>query len=149
MTLKEILAGSGGVVVVILTLLQVAPIKINPWTALIRWLGRALNSEVLKELADVRSTQQVTAKKLDDHIAADEVRHANRLRERILQFNNELLRTIPHTREDFIEILAVIDAYNSYCRTHEDYQNNRAIHAIKNIERVYDDRLAKRDFLQA
>ena len=149
MTLKEILAGSGGVVVVILTLLQIAPIKINPWTALIRWLGRALNSEVLKELADVRSTQQVTAKKLDDHIAADDVRHANRLRERIWQFNNELLRNIPHTREDFIEILAVIDAYNSYCRTHEDYQNNRAIHAIKNIERVYDDRLAKRDFLQA
>lgn len=149
MTLKEIVAGSGGVVLVLLTLLQVAPVKINPWSAIARWIGRALNSEVLKELADVRSTQQVTAKKLDDHIAADEVRHANRLRERILQFNNELLRNIPHTREDFIEILAVIDAYNSYCRTHEDYQNNRAIHAIKNIERVYDDRLAKRDFLQA
>lgn len=149
MTLKEIVAGSGGVVLVLLTLLQVAPVKINPWSAIARWIGRALNSEVLKELADVRSTQQVTAKKLDDHIAADEVRHANRLRERILQFNNELLRNIPHTREDFIEILAVIDAYNSYCRTHEDYQNNRATHAIKNIERVYDDRLAKRDFLQA
>ena len=149
MTLKEIVAGSGGVVLVLLTLLQVAPVKINPWSAIARWVGRALNSEVLKELADVRSTQQVTAKKLDDHIAADEVRHANRLRERILQFNNELLRNIPHTREDFIEILAVIDAYNSYCRTHEDYQNNRAIHAIKNIERVYDDRLQKRDFLQA
>lgn len=148
MTLKEILAGSGGVVVVILTLLQIAPIKINPWTALIRWLGRALNSEVLKELADVRSTQQVTAKKLDDHIAADEIRHANRQRERILQFNNELLRNIPHTREDFIDILTVIDAYNLYCKTHEDYKNNRAVHAIKNIERVYDDRLAKRDFLQ-
>ena len=148
MTLKEIVAGSGGVVLVLLTLLQIAPVKINPWSAIALWIGRALNSEVLKELADVRSTQQVTAKKLDDHIAADEVRHANRLRERILQFNNELLRNIPHTREDFIEILAVIDAYNSYCRTHEDYQNNRAIHAIKNIERVYDDRLAKRDFLQ-
>lgn len=149
MTLKEIVAGSGGVVLVLLTLLQVAPVKINPWSAIARWLGRALNSEVLKELADVRSTQQVTAKKLDDHIAADEIRHANRQRERILQFNNELLRNIPHTREDFIDILAVIDAYNSYCRTHEDYQNNRAIHAIKNIERVYDDRLQKRDFLQA
>lgn len=149
MTLKEILAGSGGALLVLLTLLQITPIKINPWTALARWLGRALNSDVLKELSDVRSTQQVTAKKLDDHIAADEIRHANRQRERILQFNNELLRNIPHTREDFIDILAVIDAYNIYCRTHADYQNNRAIHAIKNIERVYDDRLAKRDFLQA
>lgn len=149
MTLKEILAGSGGALLVLLTLLQITPIKINPWTALARWLGRALNSEVLKELSDVRSTQQVTAKKLDDHIAADEIRHANRQRERILQFNNELLRNIPHTREDFIDILAVIDAYNIYCRTHEDYQNNRAVHAIRNIERVYDERLAKRDFLQS
>ncbi len=148
MTIKEILAGSGGALLVLLTLLQIAPIKINPWSALIQWLGRALNSEVLKELADVRSTQQVTAKKLDDHIAADEIRHANRQRERILQFNNELLRNIPHTREDFIDILTVIDAYNLYCKTHEDYKNNRAVHAIKNIERVYDDRLAKRDFLQ-
>ena len=73
---------------------------------------------------------------------------ADRLRERILQYNNELLRNIPHTREDFIEILTVIDAYNLYCKTHEDYKNNRATHAIKNILRVYDERLEKRDFLQ-
>lgn len=149
MTLKEILAGSGGALLVLLTLLQITPVKINPWTALARWLGRALNSDVLKELANVRSTQEATAKKLDDHIAADEIRHANRQRERILQFNNELLRGIPHTREDFIDILAVIDAYNTYCRTHDGYQNNRAVHAIRNIERVYDERLVKRDFLQS
>lgn len=148
MTIKEILAGSGGALLVLLTLLQIAPIKINPWSAIGKAFGRAINADVLKELDNVKATQQTTAKKLDDHIVADEVRYADRLRERILQYNNELLRSIPHTREDFIEILAVIDRYNTYCKTHEDYKNNRAVHAIKNILRVYDERLEKRDFLQ-
>ena len=30
---------------------------------------------------------------------------------------------------------------------HKDYENNRAVHAIANINRVYDERLAKHDFL--
>lgn len=148
MTLDEILLGSGGALFALLTLVEKVPVKFNPWSAIARAIGRALNSEVLKELDTVKATQKATAKKLEDHIAADDVRHVDRHRERILQFNNELLRNIPHTREDFIEILTVIDAYNLYCKTHEDYKNNRAVHAIKNIERVYDDRLAKRDFLQ-
>lgn len=148
MTLNEILLGSGGALFVLLTLVEIVPVKVNPWSAIARAIGRALNSEVLKELDTVKSTQKVTVKKLEDHIVADEVRYADRLRERILQYNNELLRNIPHTREDFIEILTVIDAYNLYCKTHEDYKNNRATHAIKNILRVYDERLEKRDFLQ-
>ena len=56
-------------------------------------------------------------------------------------------REIQHTREDFIEILAVIDDYESYCRDHKEYKNNRAVCAIENIKRVYMDRLQKHDFL--
>ena len=40
-------------------------------------------------------------------------------RMRILQFTNELLRSIPHTREDLIEILLEIDKYEAYCREHK------------------------------
>lgn len=52
-----------------------------------------------------------------------------------------------HTREHFIEILAVIDAYEDYCRSHPDYKNNRCICAVANIKRVYNERLQKHDFL--
>ena len=68
-------------------------------------------------------------------------------RTRILQFNTELLREIKHTKEDFSEILYNIDCYERYCKEHPDYQNNRAVHAIANIGRVYDERLEKHDFL--
>ena len=148
MTLKEILTGGSLGLLALLTLVQVAPIKVNPWTAIAKGLGRAFNADVLKSLEEVKARQQAAQKQLDDHIKADDERDADRHRERILRFNNELLRDIDHTREDFIEILTVIDNYERYCKSHEDYKNNRAVHAIANIGRVYDERLQKHDFLR-
>lgn len=140
MELKELLMDGGGLLLVFLTLVEIAPIKINPWSAIAKAIGRALNAEVLAELKQ-------TQKKLDEHIRVDDQRDADSHRQRILQFNNELLRDIPHTREDFIEILSVIDQYEAYCKEHPDYKNSRCVHAIANIGRVYDERLKKHDFL--
>lgn len=147
MTLSDILFGSGGAVAALLTLLEVSRIKINPWSAIAKALGRAFNGDVLKKLESMETTQAETRKKLDDHIRQDADRAADMHRARILRFNNELLQSKPHTREEFIDILAEIDTYRSHCRQYEDYPNSRATHAMANIERVYDDRLAKQDFL--
>ena len=135
------------VLVALLSLVEVSPIKINPWSGLAKWLGRAINGEVLESVAEAKKAQEETRRALDEHIRADDERNADTLRMRILHFNNELLRGDRHTREDFIEILAVIDAYEQYCKNHPNYRNNRASHAIANIGRVYDERLKLRDFL--
>lgn len=148
MTVKEILTGSSLGLIALLTLVQVAPIKINPWSALAKGIGKALSADVLKSLDEVKAEQKKSQQRLDAHIKVDDRRDADRHRERILRFNNELLRDIPHTREDFIEILAVIDNYERFCKANEDYKNNRAVHAIANIGRVYDERLQKHDFLR-
>ena len=140
MNIHEWIIGGGGLLAVLLTLVQIAPVKINPWSAIAKAIGNAINADVLRELATV-------TQKLDTHIRVDDERNADSYRTRILQFNNELLREILHTREDFIEILAVIDDYESYCRDHKEYKNNRAVCAIENIKRVYMERLQKHDFL--
>lgn len=147
MSIQEIFMGGGVSLLVLMTLVELTPIKINPWSAIARAIGRAINADVLKELEAVKESQEETKDALAKHIRVDDERDADRHRERILQFNNELLRDIPHTREDFIEILAEIDMYERYCHDHPDYPNSRAVHAIANIERVYDDRLKKHDFL--
>lgn len=147
MSLQEFLAGGGMSILAIMTLIQIAPLKINPWSAIARAFGRAINSDVLSELSDVKKHQQETREKLEEHIRVDDERDADAHRNRILRFNNELLRDIPHTREDFIDVLAEIDDYERYCSEHKNYKNNRATHAISNIRRVYDERLEKRDFL--
>lgn len=147
MNLEEILLGGGGTMLVAMTLIQISPIKLDPWSAIARAIGRAINKDVLAKLGEMEETQADTRRILDDHIKVDDERAADTHRTRILQFNNELLRDIPHTREEFIEILAEIDYYERFCKAHPDYQNNRATHAVANISRVYDDRLIKHDFL--
>lgn len=142
MTIQEILAGGGGALLVLMTLVQIAPVKINPWSAIAKALGRAINAEVLRDLKSVKQD-------LADHIRIDGERDADEHRARILRFNNELLRDVPHTKEEFIEVLADIDFYERYCGEHKDYKNNRAVHAIANISRSYDDRLRKHDFLSS
>lgn len=147
MSLKEILLSGGGLLLLLLTLIQISPIKINPWSALARLLGKAINADVLQELDDVKAGQKETRKALDDHIRIDDERNADSHRQRILAFNNELLRNIPHTQEDFFEVLSEIDFYENYCKEHPEYKNNRALHAIAHIGRIYDERLQKHDFL--
>lgn len=147
MTLAEILLGSAGGLALLLTIVQIAPIKINPWSAIAKWLGRAFTAEVLDKLNEVNNEQKETRSRLEEHIQADAESKVDDRRTRILRFNNELLRGIPHTKEEFHEVLVDIDVYEAYCRDHEDYKNGRAVHAIANIGRVYDERLQKHDFL--
>lgn len=147
MNLQEILLGGSGALVVLLSIVEISPIKINPWSSIMKWLGRAINADVIQELGAVRASQVETRKRLETHISTDEKREADHCRARILRFNNELLREIPHTKEEFIEVLKDIDEYEIYCRDHKDYANGRAVHAIANIGRVYDERLQKHDFL--
>ena len=136
MSIKDIVLNGGGVLLILLTIIQIAPIKVNPWSAIARLLGKAINADVLKKLDDVESEAKETQKTLDEHIRMDDERNADSHRQRILQFNNELLRNIPHTEEDFIEVLGEIDFYEDYCKTHPEYKNNRATHAIAHIGKV-------------
>ena len=141
MTFDKILACSGGGLFLLLTLIQLVPIQVNPWSAIARWIGKAINGEVLGKLGKLE-------KQLDEHIDTDDKRDADSHRLEILRFNNELLRSVGHTKEEFIEVLAEIDAYEKFCTDHPDYPNNRAVLAIENIQENYKERLKKHDFLR-
>lgn len=155
MTLDTILkaAAGGGVVILLLTCVEVSRIKINPWSAIgkfFKWLlgllGHAANREVLVKLDEVTHAQQEARKKLDKletrldkHIVTDARRDADKHRMEILQFNNTLLRNRRHTKEEFIEIISHIDAYEAYCKSDKNYPNNRVVLAIENIREVLED----------
>ena len=74
MTLDDLLLGGGVGTVAVLSLLEIAPIKVNPWSAIARGLGRAFNAEVLADLKAVQQAQQDTRSALDKHQAADDRR---------------------------------------------------------------------------
>lgn len=140
MDLNQLFLHGGLGLAVLLTLVQIAPIKFDPWTAIAKAIGKAFNGEVLKEIGETKT-------ELESHIHMDDERNADLHRARILEFNTELLRGQRHTREDFIDILTEVDVYESYCKSHPEYKNSRCVHAVANIGRVYDELLRTGDFL--
>ena len=122
------------------TLIQVSPIKVNPWSWLARTIGRAINKEILENVNSMQET-------LDKHITKDDERYAKQCRLRILRFNDEILQNKLHTKEHFDEILDDITEYERYCSDHPNYKNNKAVMAIHNVNRVYSECLTKNSFL--
>ena len=141
MSIKDVVIDGSGLLLFAMTLVQLVPIKINPWSWIAKTIGRAVNADVTAELEAIRT-------KIDKHVTMDDRRTADGHRARVLHFNNELLRDIDHTKEEFIEVLTEIDAYEEYCRDHPEYPNNRAVLAIENIRSNYKERLKLHDFLQ-
>ena len=133
--------GSGIVIfVIVLTIIQIAPIKIDPWKAIARAIGNAINHDIKKDIKEVKD--EVLSIKTEN----DE-RHAIACRIRILIFNDELLRNIDHTKDYFDQILTDIDGYEMYCEDHPEFKNNMTLFAIKNIKDCYANCLSNHKFL--
>ena len=118
--------GWGVVAIIVLSLVQIAPIKINPWSFIVKHLGRALNAEVFERLdRDAAITSRV----------------------RILRFNDELLREEKHTKEAFDQVLSDIDVYEAYCAHHPEFKNNKTKMSASYIIASYQEHLENHDFL--
>lgn len=78
----------------------------------------------------------------------DDERDANLHRQRILRFNADLMKGDDcYTHEYFVDVLHDIDEYEDFCESHPGYKNNRAVMAIANIKRVYEQHEKDEDFL--
>lgn len=148
MTVKEILYGSGGALVLILSLIQISKININPWTAIFGWLGRQFNHEMLDKVAGLET--RIETMQTDVNTIRDEgrERHAKDCRVRILRFADEIYLGTNHSREHYKQILGDIKTYESYCKAHENFENQIAVSAVKQIKSSYDRHIQQHDFLQ-
>lgn len=122
------------------TLIQISPIKINPWTWLGRRIGRAINGEVMDEPKHLKGRMEyMEAQNERDKMDASRIR--------ILRFGDECKRDIPHSEEHFNQVLDDIDRYESYCNSHPEYKNAKAVLTIAKIKEIYGRRLENGDFL--
>ena len=141
--LKSITAGEATLVLLgVLSLVQITPIKINPWSALFKWLGRMINGELSDKI-------DALAKKVDKLEAKEDERDAVNKRVRILRFEDELQRGQRHTKDSFDQALSDITDYESYCAPgkHPEFRNNQTTATVEHIKKVYAERLERHDFL--
>ena len=153
MSLNEILA-SGGALLLFLTLVQITPIKVNPWSAVgkiigngIRAIGKSMNKDVMDKLESVQKELKDLGEKhnkLERRMDKDD---ADECRTRILRFADELRRDVKHSEEFFNQILDDISHYKLYCSDHPEYKNDKAVNAIAKIEKVYQKCMDEDSFL--
>lgn len=117
MSMKEFVETGGSVLLIVLTLVQVAPIRINPWSAIARTIGKALNAD------------------LNEKMDANEAKTA---RYRILRFDDEIRHKMRHSKEHFDQIIEDVDTYERYCQDHPRFPNRKAVSATDNVKRTYE-----------
>ncbi|MBR6289394.1 MAG: hypothetical protein IKR19_08665 [Acholeplasmatales bacterium] len=132
--------GGGGGLLILLTILQIAPIKINPWSKICNWFGDLFNHGIYQRLEKIETD-------VNDIKARDAERDAVNARVRILRFNDELLNNIDHSKDYYDQILVDIDMYEKYCEDHPKFKNNVTLFAISNIKDSYKACMAKHKFL--
>ena len=133
MTLNDIallFRDNGGIIAVILitsmSLIEISPIKVNPWS----WLGNQLNKGIISKLEKVEKDVAEVKREVGESCAVTS-------RYRILRFDDEILHEIKHSKEHFDQILLDIDVYEKFCESHPDFKNNLAVMAIKHIKEIY------------
>lgn len=141
MNMKELLTSGGGLLLAALTLLQIAPIKVNPWSWLAKKLGKAINGEVIEKVEKLGSDVQALRGECEE-------REATACRTRILRFGDEILHEVRHSKEHFDQILIDITSYENYCANHPHFRNNVAAAAISRINQVYAQCIRDKDFLE-
>lgn len=103
--------------------------------------GNAINADIIKRIEVLEdgflTCSQDMREELRDHIHKMEEERVDRARSRILRFNDEIMLGIEHSKEHFDEILEDIDRYENYCDLHPNYENNKAILAIKTVKEEY------------
>ena len=137
---NEIGAGVVSLAIILAGMIKIPPIQLNFWEWLGRLVGRTINGEVLEKVNDL--SREINALKQEE-----EVERVRQARQRILHFNDEILYEQRHSKEHFDEILEDIDLYEDYCRSHEEYENNKAVLAIATIREIYKNCLKEHDFL--
>lgn len=148
MTIKdlvELLAQDKGpisfTIIIAMTIIQVIPqIKLNPWSAIVRWIGRQLNEEVIEKINTVET-------RLNSHIHDSEEQDLKARRTSILDFSSSVIRGVNYHREKFDFMIAECDSYEKYCKDNE-IKNGVAEASIAEIRRIYKEHLRNDDFLR-
>lgn len=139
-TIGQLTIGSAAALAVLATIIQIAPLKINPWSALARAIGRAVNREVIEKVDKLERDVGTINDKVDEG-------GAKTARARILRFGDEIIHGVKHSKEHFDDVLDDIADYERYCDEHPDFKNGKTGLTSHLIKETYKGCLKKHDFI--
>lgn len=144
----QAIAGYGALAVAgLLTIVEVTPIQLDPWSTLAKWIGKKLNADITEKVtkqADALEDIKQQTTELSDQL---EKKDAEDARNHILRFGDEVKNKVRHSEEYFNQILDDITKYEKYCDNHPQFQNAKTTVTKEIIKEVYAKCVRENDFL--
>lgn len=119
------------IIIIILSLVEVSKIKLNPWSALGKIIGKLLGVESVSNKLDALD------KKVDEN-------QATTIRVRILQFEDDLQQGKIRSKDSWDQVMDDIQRYEEYTKNHPEFKNNITIASTNHIKKKYCELLEKR-----
>ena len=137
--LKNILTSPSVIIFGAITLFEIVPIKINPWSSLFKWIGRLINGEMKEQLTDLKS--DVSDLKRDF-----ELKKAEDMRWDILEFANTCRRGEEHSKDEWRHVMDQLSEYEKYTED-KDITNGVIEEDSRFLRELYHERNVRNDFL--
>ena len=127
------------IIIVVSIFIQITPIKVNPWSALFKWIGKTITGNACSKIDGLIDKVE----KIEKGVKTNE---KDRIRWEILDFANSCRNDRKHTRDEFQHIVALNDKYKRLLSETND--TNGVFEVEYNyIQDLYAERLEKNDFL--
>ncbi len=134
------------ITVILSIFIQIAPIKINPWSSLFKWIGKLITQESDKKIEQLI----IDTKKLKTNI--EKVQHnlneneKDRIRWEILAFANSCRNERNHTKDEFQHIITLNNKYRNLLSLTDD-KNGVFEVEYDYIKDLYAEKLRTNNFL--
>ena len=104
MTAGEVAGWGLIVLILLLSFVQISPLKLNPWDRIFSWVGQKANGKMQSQLNALSA--QVREMWINKH------------RQTLLIFARECRANIEHSADEWINALNVAEEYERYCESH-------------------------------
>ena len=127
------------IIIIVSVFIQITPIKINPWSALFKWIGKIITGNACSKIDGLIDKVD----KIEKDVKTNE---KDRIRWEILDFANSCRNDRKHTRDEFQHIVALNDKYKRLLKETNDANGVFEVE-YNYIQDMYAERLEKNDFL--
>ena len=118
-------------IILLLSIVEISPIKINPWSAVGGWIGKLLGVKAVSDKVDA----------LEKKVAENQ---ATTIRVRILRYEDEVQNGISHSKDSWNQVMDDIRRYEIYTETHPEFMNNITVASINHLKNKYAELLEER-----
>ena len=137
------------IILLLLSFVEISKIKINPWSAIGKGIGKFLGVKEVKDKVDAVNTKvSETDKRLEELESKIDENQATTIRVRILRFEDDLQSSKLMSKDSWDQAMDDIRRYEEYTSTHPDFKNEITVASINHIRKSYAERLEKKDWVR-